>query len=71
MARQHIFEPIAVGDREALTRLASELHGSSVTRTSTKESELHRNDSLYGVNLGDPVLDPNSDKFDPYKWTRM
>lgn len=64
------FEPIAAGDRAALHRLASNLHP-NLTRTSTKGGELQRKDTLYNVNIGDPVLDPSSDQFDPYKWSRM
>lgn len=66
------FAPIRAGDAEELTRLATELDGGgSVTRTSTRGSELQRRDTLAGINLGDSVLDPKSPEFDPYKWARM
>jgi hypothetical protein len=32
---------------------------------------LERKDTLYGVDIGDPVLDPKSPEFNPYKWFRM
>lgn len=67
------FEPIRSGDREELTRIASTFRGDlSLARTRTRESSaLERQDTLAGVNVGDPVLDPKSPEFDVYKWTRM
>lgn len=75
-ARERIFEPIHSGDRAQLTRLASNFStrsggGSSLSHTSTRRSGLARRDTLYGVNVGDAVLDPQSPDFDPYKWSRM
>jgi ATP-binding cassette subfamily G (WHITE) protein 2 (PDR) len=64
------FEPIHSGDRAELTRIASQL-GGSVGMVRTHTSSLERRDTLAGVNLGDPVLDPNSPEFDVYKWSRM
>lgn len=32
---------------------------------------IHRRDTLEGIELGDPILDPTSEKFDHYKWARM
>jgi hypothetical protein len=32
---------------------------------------IERKDTLEGLDLGDPVLDPTSDQFDHYKWARM
>ena len=71
--REREFQPIAVGDRDELHRIASNFAGAggSLTRTSTKASALERKDTLYNVNIGDPVLDPSSPEFDPYKWSRM
>ncbi|RDW88005.1 putative ABC1 transport protein [Coleophoma cylindrospora] len=63
------FEPIRVGDREDLERIASNFTG--LSRTTTGNHALERIDTLYGVNLGDPVLDPRSPEFDLYKWVRM
>lgn len=34
-------------------------------------NDLERRDTLHGIEYGDPVLDPASDKFDSYKWARM
>jgi ATP-binding cassette, subfamily G (WHITE), member 2, PDR len=64
------FEPIHAGDRAELTRIASQFDG-SVGMVRTHTSSLERQDTLAGVNLGDPVLDPNSPEFDVYKWSRM
>ncbi|TVY15202.1 ZEB2-regulated ABC transporter 1 [Lachnellula arida] len=69
----HHFEPVRYGDREELHRIASEFGGSvALSRTHTRgSSALERVDTLHGVKLGDPVLDPSSPDFDVYKWTRM
>ena len=71
--REREFQPIAAGDRDELHRIASNFAtaGGSLTRTSTRGSALERKDTLYNVNIGDPVLDPSSPEFDPYKWSRM
>ena len=71
--REREFQPIAAGDRAELHRIASTFAGAggSMTRTSTRASGLERRDTLYNVNIGDPVLDPASPEFNPYKWTRM
>ncbi|KAF4631295.1 hypothetical protein G7Y89_g6838 [Cudoniella acicularis] len=67
------FEPIHAGDREELHRIASEFSGSvALARTRTNASSgLERRDTLAGVEIGDPVLNPNSPEFDIYKWSRM
>lgn len=67
------FEPIRSGDREELNRIASSFGGSvALARTHTGASSgLERQDTLAGVKLGDPVLDPKSPGFDIYKWLRM
>lgn len=67
------FEPIRSGDREELHRIASSFGGSiALARTRTNATTaLERQDTLAGVNLGDPVLDPKSPEFDIYKWLRM
>lgn len=70
-AREREFQPIAVGDRDELHRIASNFASGSLTRTSTKASGIERRDTLHNVNIGDPVLDPSSPEFDPYKWSRM
>ncbi|KAH7413485.1 putative ABC transporter CDR4 [Cadophora sp. MPI-SDFR-AT-0126] len=67
------FEPVRPGDREELHRIASTFSGRSpMSRTNTALSApLERPDTLAGVNVGDPVLDPGSPEFDVYKWSRM
>ncbi|OWP01031.1 hypothetical protein B2J93_6505 [Marssonina coronariae] len=71
------FEPISPGDAEELQRIAT---SGALSRTNTssaaKESgnaagRLERRDTLAGVKLGDPVLDPGSAEFDVWKWSRM
>ncbi|TAQ88464.1 hypothetical protein B7494_g3247, partial [Chlorociboria aeruginascens] len=70
--RERRFEPINSGDRAELERIASTFSGVSFTRTLTNVGgELERRDTLAGVNVGDPVLDPKSPEFDVYKWSRM
>jgi hypothetical protein len=69
--RRALFEPIASGDRAELKRIASNWEGESMVRSSTRGSGLERRDTLAGVNIGDSVLDPKSEDFDPYKWSRM
>ncbi|TVY84470.1 ZEB2-regulated ABC transporter [Lachnellula suecica] len=71
--RERQYEPINIGDREELHRIASSFGGSvGLRRTKTSgSSALQRNDTLAGVEIGDPVLDPSSPEFDMYKWLRM
>jgi ATP-binding cassette, subfamily G (WHITE), member 2, PDR len=73
LARERTFEPINAGDRAELHRIASEFGGSvDLVRTATINSTvLERKDTLAGLEVGDPVLDPTSPEFDPYKWVRM
>jgi ATP-binding cassette, subfamily G (WHITE), member 2, PDR len=72
-----VFEPINAGDEEVLRRLASQLsrnqsYHSQARRSSTAGSEgLERMDTLAGLDVHDPVFDPNSPKFDLYKYLRM
>lgn len=72
------FEPIRAGDAAELRRLAtqfSSFRGQSYL--SAKESNnadpeaLERKDTLAGVNIGDPVIDPSNKDFNPYVWARM
>lgn len=72
------FEEIRPGDRAELQRIASGLvrstsfaRSTKETRDNTADNELVRKDTLHGVKLGDPVLDPKSSEFDSYKWARM
>ena len=72
VVRQRTFEPIITGDREELTRIASQFAPQSpLSRTSTRPSGLARMDTLYGLEMGQAVLDPSSPDFDAYKWARM
>jgi hypothetical protein len=79
-ARERQFSPIRAGVEQELHRIATELdnlgrfRSSSIARASTNktaDSALYRNDTLAGVALGDPVLDPKHADFNPYKWARM
>lgn len=74
---ERVYVPINPGDRAELTRLASNFTEPSLVRTRSRAASdagpggLHRSDTLYGVGLGDAVLDPKSPEFDAYKWSRM
>lgn len=63
------FEPITVGDRAELTRLASNFHRSNSTRTAN-ENDLEKKDTLAGIDDGHPAIDPSSKEFDAYLWAR-
>lgn len=73
------YEPISPGDRAELTRLASTYRSQSyisqapgsTTSADVDADALERKDTLYGLELGDEVFDPQSQKFDLYKWIRM
>jgi ATP-binding cassette subfamily G (WHITE) protein 2 (PDR) len=67
------FQPVIAGDREELQRIASTYNGSNALGRSNTgaSSRLSRQDTLAGVQLGDPVLDPSSPDFNVYKWARM
>lgn len=71
--REPQFEPIAQGDRAELQRIASEFGGSvALARTRTNASQaLERTDTLAGIEIGHPALDPSAPEFDVYKWARM
>ncbi|KAF9890288.1 hypothetical protein FE257_006202 [Aspergillus nanangensis] len=63
-----VMENMRPEDRAELTRIASHF---PVHRPADSGVGLERKDTLEGLELGDPVLDPTSDKFDQYKWSRM
>lgn len=65
------YEPIQPGDRETLMRLATNRSQLSHSHTTSTGNDLERRDTLAGIELGDPILDPNSPQFDLYKWLRM
>lgn len=73
LSRRNTFEPIHIGDRQALERLASQFSGTEdLARIATRASAtLDRQDTLAGIGPNDPVLDPQSPHFDVYKWVRM
>ena len=71
-----LYEPINAGDEQVLRRLATQLSRSQSQysrRSSTygADQALERKGTLEGVEIGDPVLDPNSPQFDLYKYLRM
>ncbi|PBP23756.1 ABC-transporter [Diplocarpon rosae] len=75
------FEPISAGDAEELQRIATSGALSRKNTWATAKGSaggsanapggLERRDTLAGVKLGDPVLDPGSAEFDVWKWSRM
>jgi len=72
----NVFEPIHAGDAGILTRLASQVSRSQSyygsRRASTADgNDLERTDTLAGLERGQGELDPNSPKFDLYKWIRF
>jgi len=75
--RNRAFEPIHAGDTQTLTRIASQLSRSQShysgrsSGVSGEGNDLDRTNTLTGLEFGDEVIDPNSPKFDLYKWIRM
>ncbi|OJJ48676.1 hypothetical protein ASPZODRAFT_61558 [Penicilliopsis zonata CBS 506.65] len=59
------FEPIGERDREELSRLASNYS------VRANRPSVSRANTLDAIQEDDPALDPNSGKFEPYKWARM
>ncbi|KAI5290263.1 GTPase-activating protein [Ascosphaera aggregata] len=58
--------------QKELAHLASSLpRASSQIDRDDIETTLHRVDSITGLNYDDPILDPESPKFDFHKWSRM
>lgn len=72
---EEMFEPINTGDAGTLTRLASQLSRSqsaySRRNSQAANTDLTRANTLEGLERGDPQLDPESPKFDLYKWIRF
>lgn len=71
---EEIFEPINAADAGTLTRLASQVSRSqSYSRRNSQAGnvDLTRQNTLEGLERGDPQLDPESPKFDLYKWIRF
>ena len=73
-SRGETYEPINAGDEGTIRRLASQLSRGqsyySQGRSATAGDGLERQGTLDGLELGDPVLDPNSGSFDLYKYIR-
>ena len=69
------FEPINPGDDGILTRLASQVSRNqsyySRRASTTGNTDLERTNTLEGLERGKDELDPNSPKFDLYKWIRF
>jgi ATP-binding cassette subfamily G (WHITE) protein 2 (PDR) len=75
-ANERTIEPVTVDDRNELTKIASGIGRTEPiigSRNSHGDGEhaLERKDTLHGVKIGDPVLDPKSPEFDAYKWAKM
>jgi ATP-binding cassette subfamily G (WHITE) protein 2 (PDR) len=67
----HVFEPIKAEDAGTLARLASRSQSYYSRRASTAgTTDLERTNTLEGLQRGQDELDPNSPKFDLYKWIR-
>lgn len=67
-----IFAHMRPEEREELSRIASNFPRHRTTSSDLSGmTDVERKDTLEGVELGDPVLDPTSDQFDHYKWARM
>lgn len=67
-----IFAHISPEDREELTRIASNFpRRRRASSNLSGLTDVERKDTLDGVQEGDSVLDPTSDRFSHYKWARM
>lgn len=70
------YEDINSEDRNTLKRLASQMsrtqsHYSRRSSNAGQSNDLERANTIEGLALDDPQLDPNSPKFDLHKWIRM
>ncbi|KAJ5553854.1 hypothetical protein N7513_003813 [Penicillium frequentans] len=67
-----IFAHMSPEEREELSRIASNFPRHRATDSDLSGmTDVERKDTLEGLELGDPVLDPTSGQFDHYKWARM
>ncbi|GKZ36792.1 hypothetical protein AbraIFM66950_007990 [Aspergillus brasiliensis] len=66
-----VMENMDPEQKAELTRLASNFPRRQSTLDSTVDGPVERKDTLEGLEIGDPVLDPTNDQFDHYKWVRM
>jgi len=73
-SKDRTYQPINAGDDAVLTRLASQFSRTQShysRRSSTgPEDALQKTGTIDGLELGDPVLDPSSPKFDLHKYLR-
>ncbi|PWY83072.1 ATP-binding cassette transporter [Aspergillus sclerotioniger CBS 115572] len=65
------FDAMEPEQKAELTRLASNFPRRQSTLDPGVDGGIERKDTLEGLEIGDPVLDPTSDQFDHYKWVRM
>lgn len=65
-----MFGDLSVEERVELQRIASSLHQSK-TNQSRDRSYLERQDTLAGVAVDDPRIDPSRPEFDVYVWARV
>ena len=65
------FEELRNEDREELARIASNFPRQLTADSGTSGEALKKKETTGSINLDDPALDPTSDKFDHYKWSRM
>lgn len=71
---QRIFVPINPGDTAELVRIATKIERTKSGAANGEigdGADLEKKDTLYGIALGDPVVDPTHKDFDVYKWARM
>lgn len=67
-----VFEHIRPEDRNELGRIASNFpRNQRANSVLSGLTTVDRQDTVEGLQMDDPVLDPSSDKFDHYKWARM
>ncbi|KAJ5677168.1 uncharacterized protein N7477_002801, partial [Penicillium maclennaniae] len=67
-----VFERIRAEDRQELSCVASNFTRHRATDSGVGGmTDMERKDTLAGLELDDPVLDPTSDQFEHYKWARM
>lgn len=65
------YEPINVGDDNALRQLATRLSRHKTYRSTSDGGDLEQRNTIDGLEFGDPILDPSNPKFDLNKWIRM
>ncbi|RHZ44991.1 uncharacterized protein CDV56_102336 [Aspergillus thermomutatus] len=66
-----VIEHMPPEQRAELARIASNFPRRRPTNSGVSGPGIERKDTLDGLELNDPVLDPTSNQFDHYKWVRM